>query len=111
MRDEDAPEDEHELLKRAWSVQIGRDWDESELRPVDVDAESLRELEYQMFQRSAAAGPAGWFQWGLDAGDHQECWDPYNEIPDSWNIADFYPDDPEELLEVRILIIDSGRNY
>ncbi|RPD52542.1 hypothetical protein L227DRAFT_468077, partial [Lentinus tigrinus ALCF2SS1-6] len=54
-----------------------------------------------MFERSAAAGIAGWYQWGLDAGDHQDGWDPYNEIPDSWNLGDFYPDDPEELLEVR----------
>ena len=54
-----------------------------------------------MFEQSAAAGEAGWYQWGLDAGDHQENWDPYSKVPGDWNIGDFYPEDNEELLEVR----------
>ena len=29
---------------------------------------------------SARAGIAGNYQWGLDGGDHQEGWNPYNDI-------------------------------
>jgi len=37
-----------------------------------------------MFERSALAGIAGNYQWGLDAGDHQEGWNP---LPAPQNIG------------------------
>jgi hypothetical protein len=58
------------------------------LSEVDVDRECLERLEEQMFERSAMAGVAGYFQWGLDAGDHQDCWDPYAVLPAHWNHED-----------------------
>ncbi|KAF8956267.1 hypothetical protein BDZ97DRAFT_1763938 [Flammula alnicola] len=55
---------------------------------IDVDKECLESLEELMFERSSKAGMAGNCQWGLDAGDHQECWDPYQGIPSYWNYGD-----------------------
>ncbi|KAJ3009429.1 hypothetical protein NUW54_g2783 [Trametes sanguinea] len=49
-------------------------------------------------KRSKAAGMAGYFQWGLDAGDLQDNWLPYNGDP-SWAIGDFEPSDEDELLK------------
>ncbi|GLB45355.1 hypothetical protein LshimejAT787_2200180 [Lyophyllum shimeji] len=37
---------------------------------------------------SLRAGIAGHYQWGLDAGDHQDDWDPYAGIPEHWNHND-----------------------
>ncbi|KAG1727727.1 hypothetical protein EDB19DRAFT_1642847, partial [Suillus lakei] len=33
-------------------------------------------------------GSAGNFQWGLDAGNHQDGWDPYAGLPSHWNHED-----------------------
>ncbi|KAF9522922.1 hypothetical protein CPB83DRAFT_863752 [Crepidotus variabilis] len=41
-----------------------------------------------MFEQSARAGIAGNHQWGLDAGDHQDGWDPYGGLPDHFNHHD-----------------------
>ncbi|KAF5313015.1 hypothetical protein D9619_002316 [Psilocybe cf. subviscida] len=53
--------------------------------PVDVDREAVSALEELMFERSLAAGVAGYCQWGLDAGDHEEDWHPYGGLPSHWN--------------------------
>jgi hypothetical protein len=42
-----------------------------------VDREALHQLEERMFIRSEEAGPAGNYQWGRNAGPHQDHWDPY----------------------------------
>ena len=59
-----------ELLEKAWGVQVKGDvnllWQE-----VDVERESLAKLEENMFEHSQAAGIAGEYQWGLDAGNYQ----------------------------------------
>ncbi|KAG1778197.1 hypothetical protein EV702DRAFT_968573, partial [Suillus placidus] len=33
----------------------------------------------------AQSGSAGNYQWGLDAGSHQDGWDPYAGLPSHWN--------------------------
>jgi hypothetical protein len=38
-----------------------------------------------MFEVSKQASCAGYYQWGLDVGDHQEKWFPYTNVPDSWD--------------------------
>ena len=55
---------------------------------IDVDKECLERLEEEMFERSALAGIAGNYQWGLDAGDHQEGWNPLAGTPEHWNHDD-----------------------
>jgi len=76
----------NDFLDEAWSVQFGST--KSGYSEVDVDLECLERLEEQMFERSSRAGIAGYYQWGLDAGDHQECWYPYDGLPDHWNHED-----------------------
>ncbi|KAK1231971.1 hypothetical protein PQX77_004891 [Marasmius sp. AFHP31] len=44
---------------------------------IDVDLESLAQLEADIFDMSEIAGCAGNCQWGLDVGIHQEDWWPY----------------------------------
>lgn len=56
---------------------------------IDVDQECLGLLEERMFEQSFRAGIAGHRQWGLDAGDHQECWDPYEGRPNEWVRSDY----------------------
>ncbi|KAI0682462.1 hypothetical protein BC835DRAFT_1230501, partial [Cytidiella melzeri] len=56
---------------------------------VDVDHECLTSFEERLFKRSREAGIAGWHQWKLDAGEHQEIWDPYAGLPSHWNHGDF----------------------
>ncbi|KAI9063332.1 hypothetical protein FKP32DRAFT_1543201, partial [Trametes sanguinea] len=54
----------------------------------DVDRECLRFFEQRLFERSKAAGVAGYFQWGLDAGDLQDDWVPYDGYY-GWAVGDF----------------------
>lgn len=84
-----------ENLRTAWEHQKTAT-DKNGFR-IDVDKECLRLLEERMFEQSFRAGIAGHRQWGLDAGDHQECWDPYTGRPDEWIRSD-YQGDPKELL-------------
>ncbi|KAF8208402.1 hypothetical protein K438DRAFT_324602 [Mycena galopus ATCC 62051] len=51
----------------------------------DVDRECLGLLEQWMFESSDAAGLAGDEQWGLDAGHHQDRWQPYIGLPAEWS--------------------------
>ncbi|KAG6904433.1 hypothetical protein DXG01_009991, partial [Tephrocybe rancida] len=77
---------ESDLLEKAWHVQCFEGSDL--LMDVDVDRESLEHLEELMFERSREAGIAGYYQWGLDAGDHQEQWDPWGGLPTDLNHED-----------------------
>ncbi|KAF8833019.1 hypothetical protein BDN67DRAFT_1073007 [Paxillus ammoniavirescens] len=52
--------------------------------PVDLDHECVSTFERRLFEDSAAAGAAGCQQWGLDAGTHQEGWNPYKGLPSYW---------------------------
>ena len=76
-----------ELLEMAWEMQVKGDvtllWQE-----VDIECECLSKLEEEMFERSQAAGLAGEYQWGLDAGHHQEAWNPYDGVPADWEHAE-----------------------
>ncbi|KAH7907135.1 hypothetical protein BJ138DRAFT_1215655, partial [Hygrophoropsis aurantiaca] len=55
---------------------------------VDVDKECLWALERRMFEDSMDAGRAGNQQWGLDMGEHQHGWNPYEGLPTEWNFGD-----------------------
>ena len=67
------------LLEKAWEVQFTGT--PSMLTDVDVEGEYLEQLEGEMFEVSQAAGISGHYQWGLDAGDHQD-WNPYAGMQD-----------------------------
>ncbi|KAF8185366.1 hypothetical protein K438DRAFT_1436931, partial [Mycena galopus ATCC 62051] len=54
----------------------------------DVDRECLGYFEERLFENSKRAGQAGNHQWGLDAGAHQDRWNPYADIPYEWNHED-----------------------
>ncbi|THU97222.1 hypothetical protein K435DRAFT_663093, partial [Dendrothele bispora CBS 962.96] len=47
----------------------------------DVDLEAITILERIMFDQSEKAGQAGNQQWGLDAGPHEDGWNPYIDDP------------------------------
>ncbi|KAH9949621.1 hypothetical protein B0H21DRAFT_836748, partial [Amylocystis lapponica] len=74
------------ILTKAWRFQV-----ENATHPendIDVNKECLNMLEEGMFEKSKRAGLAGHYQWGLDAGDHQDGWDPYAGLPSEWNHED-----------------------
>ena len=84
-----------EQLQIAWEIQAKGDvallW-----QKVDVECECLAKLEEEMFERSQAVGIAGEYQWGLDKGDHQEAWNPYDGLPAHWNRGDRVESDDEK---------------
>ena len=82
-----------DYLNEAWVVQFGSM--KSGYSKVDVEWECLERLEEQMFEWSLRAGIAGYYQWGLDAGDHQECWYPYAGLSEHWNHEDLKNDEGE----------------
>ena len=59
-----------------------------------------------MFETSMRAGQAGHYQWGLDAGPHQNDWSPYDNRPAHWNRDD--RDGSESELMVRTVVLPSG---
>jgi len=75
-------DDDNQVLEAAWRLQTTQTpkvvWNRSQ---INVDKECLERLEEEMFERSALAGIAGNYQWGLDAGDHQEGWNPFAGTP------------------------------
>jgi hypothetical protein len=84
-----------DLLLRAWKVQfMGTP---ERLVDIDVEKECLEQLEEEMFEVSFRAGIAGNYQWGLDAGFHDN-WNPYANLPTQWKVGDY--DGEEEELEV-----------
>lgn len=106
-----------EQLRAAWNHQVERT---GSGLGVDVDRECLSRLEERMFERSREAGIAGHFQWGRDAGDHQECWDPYRGIQEEWDHGDRSGSDGELLVsaknyDIRNIVTEHvgqlGKNY
>ena len=93
-------EAEHSLILRAWEVQLGSHELGDRSTGQDVDLECLREFESRIFDATEEAGKAGYYQWGLDAGDHQDVWDPYDGVPE--DLRTWHPEDDEELLEVNL---------
>ncbi|TFK82623.1 hypothetical protein K466DRAFT_499985, partial [Polyporus arcularius HHB13444] len=64
-----------------------------------------------LFEFSPESGDAGFYQWGLDAGHHQDGWEPFNLLDSRWFTAD-YPENAEELLEASLLqLIQPLRRY
>jgi hypothetical protein len=92
------------ILQQAWSLQ--RNTTSQDYRRADVDKECLLLLEEALFETSMRAGQAGHFQWGLDAGPHQNNWSPYNNRPAHWNHND--RDGSESELIVRTVVLLSG---
>ena len=71
-----------DTLQKAWVAQLTGT--PSILHEVDVDKQCLEQLEEEMFERTDRTGPSGNFQWGLDAGHHQDGWDPSFGVPETW---------------------------
>ena len=94
-----------DYLDEAWAVQFGTT--QSGYSEVDVERECLERMEEQMFERSLRAGIAGYYQWGLDAGDHQECWYPYAGLPEHWNHEDRENDEGELEVSTRRQFLNS----
>ena len=69
-------------LQKAWVAQLTAT--PSILGKIDVDRECLEQLEEEMFERTHRTGVSGNFQWGLDAGHHQDGWDPSFGVPKTW---------------------------
>lgn len=82
-------------LESAWTHQVENVAKFAAWLEVDVERESLTQLELQMFERSDQAGASGYYQWGLDAGAHQDNWDPYLGLPAEWNHEDRNDSDSE----------------
>jgi hypothetical protein len=54
-----------------------------------VEEETGEEIHQQEYGRERKGQLAtGEYQWGLDAGDHQDAWNPYNGLPCHWIHAD-----------------------
>jgi hypothetical protein len=87
--------DRRQVLQAAWSLQTKHTPRKVMKDGIDVDKECLERLEEEMFEKSSFAGVAGNYQWGLDAGDHQDGWNPYAGIPDHWNHRDRESDEDE----------------
>ncbi|KAJ7436921.1 hypothetical protein FB451DRAFT_1061373, partial [Mycena latifolia] len=83
------------IFSIAWGYQMSR----PTVRFTDVDRECLGFFEERLFENSHEAGRAGNQQWGLDAGPHQDDWNPYANIPTHWNHDD-HDDESESELQV-----------
>ncbi|KAJ7585881.1 hypothetical protein C8J56DRAFT_1052240 [Mycena floridula] len=73
---------EHDNEQRLLEFLLDRSWDnQNEIRKkkeaVDIVLEALKGLEERMFEYSQAAVIAGNKQWGLNAGPHQDDWNPF----------------------------------
>ncbi|KIM35715.1 hypothetical protein M413DRAFT_14385 [Hebeloma cylindrosporum] len=68
---------QREILHKAWEVQFHGV--PTILNEVDVDRECLESLEEEMFENTDRTGASRNInrQWGLDAGHHQDGWNPY----------------------------------
>ena len=65
---------------------------------IDVDHRCVATLEEAMFDSSVRAGPAGFSQWGLDAGPHKDGWNPYEGRSPQGD--EYVPSDEDALLAV-----------
>lgn len=92
-------------LDQAWEIQRGQVTSGSLY--IDIDNECLAFLERRMFLRAGEAGPeAGHYQWGRDAGYHQDNWDPYGTLPEdgrSWSSEDYTLHDEDDILQVMLI--------
>jgi hypothetical protein len=86
------------ILVIAWSYQVSR----HRFMYTDVDKECLSTFEERLFEYSKRTGVAGYHQWGLDAGPHQDGWNPYHNLPYEWNHEDREDESGLEL-QVRLL--------
>ncbi len=84
-------------LQKAWNAQITTAEKTSDgLFKIDVDRECIGLFERRLFERSAAAGIAGSYQWGLDTGCHQQKWDPYDGLPSEYGVGDREEEEDDE---------------
>ena len=74
---------ESEVRQKAWEAQLTGT--PTILKEIDVDKECLEVLEEEMFERTERTGVSGNWQWGLDAGHHQDGWDPTFGVPETWD--------------------------
>ena len=51
---------------------------------LEKEDESIQWASRLMFERTDRTGASGNFQWGLDAGHHQDGWDPSFCVPKTW---------------------------
>uniref|UniRef100_D8PWE0 PHD-type domain-containing protein n=1 Tax=Schizophyllum commune (strain H4-8 / FGSC 9210) TaxID=578458 RepID=D8PWE0_SCHCM len=88
-------------LEDAWSAKKTERWSSRRAQSaVDVDLECLRIFERKLFEKSEASGPAGNWQWGLDAGPHQHGWNPdmdYTQCKGTWTKGDTEEDELDRL--------------
>ncbi|KAI9069785.1 hypothetical protein FKP32DRAFT_1640461 [Trametes sanguinea] len=84
----------HLVLQRSWEFQVNAIKTRSST-VVDVDRECVAEFERRLFERSAASGVAGFYQWGKDAGDLQRNWSPYDIGPTEWSVGDYAVEDED----------------
>lgn len=84
-------------LAAAWQYQLSHHPPDllDDVRHVDVDQECLFDFEQRLFERSEDSGKAGFYQWGLNAGPHQDRWDPYSLSRSEWTVDDWTPDGTE----------------
>ncbi|KAL1715944.1 hypothetical protein EV715DRAFT_293655 [Schizophyllum commune] len=73
------------LQDAAWEIFRTERWSEAHAVPgVDIDLECLALLERKILESSEEAGRAGNWQWGLDVGEHQHGWHPYEDLSARW---------------------------
>lgn len=94
------------VMKKAWEIQCHAV--PAHYYRVDVDAGCITALERRMFEISKKAGPAGHYQWGLDAGSHQGDWDPYHNLPSDLNHNDREGSETELEVSLTIIKLDSS---
>jgi hypothetical protein len=95
------------ILDAAWTTLLEQTGRSTDVTHTDVDLECLSVFEQRLFEKSAQSGSAGNYQWGLDAGNHQDGWDPYAGLPSHWNHDDRNEGDAdydENELEVLFLL-------
>ncbi|KAG1721806.1 hypothetical protein EDB19DRAFT_1646166 [Suillus lakei] len=94
-RDGTTDAQEEFILEAAWATLLEQTGRSTDVTHTDVDLECLSAFEQRLFEKSARSGSAGNFQWGLDAGNHQDSWDPYAGLPSHWNHEDRNEGDPD----------------
>ncbi|KAJ7572400.1 hypothetical protein C8J56DRAFT_1068918 [Mycena floridula] len=80
--------DAHRNRQVYLAADLASDRTPAQVTNVDVDREALSNLEAAMFEDSNEAGRAGNSQWGLDAGYHQDYWNPYYDLLPEWSYDD-----------------------
>ncbi|KAG2156784.1 uncharacterized protein EDB93DRAFT_1307406, partial [Suillus bovinus] len=83
------------ILKAAWMTLLEQTSRSTDVTHTDVDLECLLAFEQCLFENSAQSGSAGNHQWGLDAGNHQDGWDPYARLSFHCNHEDRGEGDPD----------------